>query len=156
MTINRESVSRRDALRMSLATASLLVVAGCQSSRSSADFDAASKDLRGMLDGMATGELDEARLASISRRLEVKARELIDDYQEFKSNLDTLTVNRDVSSDGLGEMASRYQARRIALRNDLYRLQDELRGELSAAEWEEVATALNRKAESIARQKSRG
>ncbi len=146
------SVSRRDALRISLATASLLVVAGCQSGGSAARaFESASKDLRKTLDGMAANDVESARLASISRRLESRSRELLEDHLEFQSNLDTLSILPEVSSAELKRMGSEYQARRITLRNDLLRLQDELRAELTAEEWDEVVDALNNKAKSVAR-----
>lgn len=116
-------ISRREALRIGLATASLLVVSACQSfapfpGRRS-DFDSARDDLREQLDEIATNDVERARLASIARRLEAKARELITDYQEFQANFDTLSIEREVSSADLQRLDQEFQARRIALRNDL-------------------------------------
>ena len=56
----------------------------------------------------------------------------------------------------LKRIGSEYQARRITLRNDLLRLQDELRAELTAEEWDKVVDALNKKAKSVAREVKKG
>ncbi len=149
------SVSRRDALRISLATASLLIVAGCQSNSAKA-LKSANKDLRKTLAGMAANDVQSARLASISRRLESRSRELMEDHLEFQDNFDTLSILPEVSSADLKRLGSEYQARRITLRNDLLRLQDELRAELTAEEWDEVVDALNKKAKSVARDVEKG
>ena len=144
-------VGRRDAIRITLATAASWVVAGCQSSGSRSDFDAASKDLRKTLDGVATSDQERARLASIARSLESTARELLDDYAKFQTDFDALAVDRDTPTADLDSMSRQFQARRIAQRDDLLRLQDELRGELTAEEWDAVVETLNRKALSVAR-----
>jgi hypothetical protein len=148
-------ISRREALRIGLATASLLVVSACHSfvpfSGRRSDFDSASADLREKLDEVATNDVERARLASIARRLEAKARELITDHQEFQTNFDTLSIEREVSSTDLQRLGQEFQSRRIALRNDLLRLQDQLRGELTEEEWDQVVTALNRKAQDVGR-----
>ena len=153
MSIHSEPVvSRRDALRVSLASAALLVVAGCQAGgRSIAQLESASKELRKTIEGMSENDVERVRLASIARRLEARSRELLVDYREFQDDFDTLSINRDVSSSELSRMTDEYQARRIAGRNDLLRLQDDLRAELTADEWDEVVDVLNRKAQSIAR-----
>ena len=62
----------------------------------------------------------------------------------------------EVSSAELKRMGSEYQARRITLRNDLLRLQDELRAELTAEEWDDVIDALNTKAKSVSREIKEG
>ena len=153
MSIHPEPVvSRRDALRVSLASAALLVVAGCQAGGSStAQLESAVKELRKTIEGMSENDVERVRLASITRRLEARSRELLVDYREFQADFDTLSINRDVSSSELSRMTDEYQARRIAGRNDLLRLQDDLRAELTADEWDEVVDILNRKAQSIAR-----
>jgi hypothetical protein len=159
MSIGQDSatgrISRREALRIGLATASLLFVSACQSftafPRRRSDFDSASADLNEKLDEVATDEVERARLASIARRLEAKARELITDYEEFQANLDALSIERQISSADLRRLGQEFEVRRIALRNDLLWLQDELRAELTEAEWDRVVTALNRKAEDVGR-----
>ncbi len=152
MSIHPEPVvSRRDALRVSLASAALLVVAGCQAGGRSKQLESASEELRRTIKGMSENDVERVRLASIARRLEARSRELLVDYREFQADFDTLSINRDVSSSELSRMTDEYQARRIAGRNDLLRLQDDLRAELTADEWDEVVDVLNRKAQSIAR-----
>ena len=54
---------------------------------------------------------------------------------EFQGNFDTLSILPEVSSADLKRLGSEYQARRITLRNDLLRLQDELRAQLTADEF---------------------
>ena len=153
--LRTRNVSRRDAIRISLAAASLLIVAGCQSNSAKA-LESATRDLRKTLDGMAANDVQSARLASISRRLESRSRELMEDHLEFQGNFDTLSILPEVSSADLKRLGTAYQARRITLRNDLLRLQDELRVELTAEEWEKVVDALNKKAKSVTRDIRKG
>ena len=80
----------------------------------------------------------------------------MEDHLEFQGNFDTLSILPEVSSADLKRLGSEYQARRITLRNDLLRLQDELRAELTAEEWAEVVDALNKKAKSVARDVEKG
>ena len=141
-----EEVSRRDALRISVAAAAMLVIGGCKSSGSSKEIDAASKDLGKALDKIASDDAERAELASIARRIQVGAREMLDDYRDFQGQFDTLSAMRDTTSDKLLDVARKYQARRMKLRNGLFRLQDELRSALTAEEWAEVVAILNRKA----------
>ena len=144
-------VSRRDALRLTLA-ASLVVITGCQTTgRSSSELDSANEHLRRTLDGIAVTEEQQARLASVARHIERKARELLNEHREFLAAFDTMLIDPDVTPAELRREGLEFQTRRVALRNDLLHLQDELRVELTAAEWDGVVEALNRKAQSVGR-----
>ncbi len=144
-------MSRRDALRVGLAAASLMFVAGCRSSGRSADLAAAHADLRRALDDFAVDGAERARLSSIAERMADASRKLLEVRQAFVDDFDRLAADPDVSSGDLQHMADGFGARSTALRDDLLRLQDELHAELTREEWVEVVEVLNRKARTLSR-----
>ena len=96
-------VSRREALRVGLAAASLLVLWGCQSSRGSqADLDEAHRSLRRTLDTIAEDDHRQARLASIARRIGNRSRDLVQEHDEFRARLDALSLGGGLSSSSEG------------------------------------------------------
>ena len=143
------TVTRRDALRISLAAASLLVIGGCRSTGSTKQLDKANKDLGKALDQVADNDVQQKELASIARRIHVKVREMIEDHREFRTDFDTLSAKRGVKSEELLRIGREFQKRRVAWRDAVLRLQDELRAAVTAEEWNEVVAVLNRKAEAV-------
>jgi len=156
MTVDQDvetpMVSRREALRTWLATASLLVLSGCQSLKGSgADIEKAHRSLRRTLDDIADGELQEARLASIARRIENRSREFIEEHDEFRAMFDAVSRDRDTTDAQLEDLVGDFARRRTAHRNQLFQLQDELRAELTADEWTEAVEALTQTKQALAR-----
>ena len=143
-------VSRRDILRVGLATASLLLLSGCQSA-SKTDLDNANRSLRRTLDDIAGDDHQEARLASIARRIQNRSRDLVEEHDEFRARFDALTRDRDTTDARLDELIGDFAERRTAHRNELLHLQDELRAELTAEQWAEAVEALTRTKRAIAR-----
>ncbi len=150
--VERSRVSRRQAIRIGLATASLLVLSSCQSPKGSgADLDKAHRSLRRTLDNIAGDDNQQARLASIARRIENRSRELVEEHDEFRARFDALSRDRDTTAAELDELVSEIAGRRTAQRNELLHLQDELRAELTAEEWAEAVKVLTQTKHAIAR-----
>ena len=145
-------VSRREALRVGLAAASLLVLWGCQSSKGSrADLDKAHRSLRRTLDNIAEDDHRQARLASIARRIENRSKELVEEHDEFRARFDALSRDRETTEAQLEELVSAFGSRRTSQRNDLMHLQDELRAELTAEEWVQAVESLTQTQQAYAR-----
>jgi septal ring factor EnvC (AmiA/AmiB activator) len=146
------TVSRRETLRIALTAAALLLVAGCSMFRKSdSDLDTAYRNLRDTLDGIARDDSQQDRLVSIAQRIEKYCRELTREHNEFREQFDALSRKRDTTSSELDELAEGFAARRTVERNDLLRMQDELRAELTEAEWIKAVEALNQTQEAYAR-----
>jgi len=145
------AVSRRDALRITLAAAAMMVVAGCQTSPGSSELEAANKALRNTLEGMPASKERRARLVAIARRIETQSEAMLDDFRAFYDEFDKASIDRTVSGAELERMGREFQTRRVAQRNEMLELQDELRAELTDEEWQEVVETLNRKAASLTR-----
>ena len=136
------AISRRDALRVGATAAALAVVASCASFRKS-DLDKANRDLSRALDELAQGAAQEGKLASIARRIGNRSRELVEEHEEFEERFIALSNDRSVPEDELDSLNSEFSERRTQHRDELLRLQDELRGELTAEQWGEAVKVLN-------------
>lgn len=132
-----------------LAAASLLVVTGCSTFRRSSDPEKQLDELRNLLDEIAENHGEQVRLASIARRIEIRARELVSENQEFVGSFDSLMKTRDVTETQLRWAIDSYSDRRMWLRNDLLQLQDELHQALEPDEWAEVVEILNHASHSL-------
>jgi hypothetical protein len=140
-------LSRRQALK--LATASVLLVTGCATFRQGSDLDAAMSDLDGLLDETA-GNGEQVWLASIARRIKIRAQDLVAEHREFVDSFDRLLREYSVTEVQLNQLIKAYARRRKWLRNDLLRLQDELHASLTPDEWAEVVQVLNRTGKAVA------
>ena len=145
--LQETGLSRREALRIGLATASLFVVSGCQVFGSTSELESARNELMQSLEALGRDDVQEVGLLSIARQIASNTRVLVDEHDAFLSDFDRLTRNRDVSESDLQRLADLFSTRRVELRNGLFRLQDELRAEMTADEWTVVVKALNRKAD---------
>jgi hypothetical protein len=146
--IVQERLSRRDAIRVGIAAATCFFACGCSAfgGESPSEFEQARRELFQILEGLDKGDVQEVRLLTIARRIGSDAGVLLDEQAAFLSDLDRLCCRADVSGSDLQTLADAFAVRRVQLRNDLFGLQDQLRAELSADEWANVAVALNRKA----------
>ena len=129
MTIQSEepiSLNRRQVVQLAAAA---LLVAGCASD--------------------SPGE--QVRMASIARRIENRSRALVAEQEEFTNGFNIMLNTRDITEAQLTDLIDGQSERREWLRNDLFRLQDELHAELTPEEWTEVVEVLNRKGETVAR-----
>ena len=140
-------LSRRRVLR--LAAASVLLVAGCATFRQGSDLDAAMSDLDGLVDEIA-GNGEQVWLASIVRRIEIRARDLVAEHREFVDSFDHLLREHAVGEAQLNQLIKAYARRREWLRNDLLRLQDELHASMTPDDWAEVVQVLNRTGKAVA------
>ena len=140
--------SRRRLLQ--LAAASLVVVSGCSVFRTTSELDEAREELRNLLREIADGEAEEVRLLAIAHRIDTRANELGSEHTAFTENFNELAAKRDVTSDHLTNLVTDYETRRVWLRDDLLRLQDELQAALSDDDWNGVQRIMNRKGEAIA------
>jgi chromosome segregation ATPase len=150
------SVSRRAFVRAGLAAAALVALGGCSMFRRSSDLDTAYSDLQKTLDNLTEDEVRQSRLASIARRIENRCQELTQEHDEFRDRFDSLSRNRDTTSAELVEVVEGFAARRTTQRNELFRLQDELRRELTEEEWDLAVDALAQTQEAYTRPKVSG
>lgn len=144
-----EAISRRQLLN--LAAVSLLVVTGCTSLRGGSELDATHDELGRILEDISDNYGEQVRLASVARRIEIRAGELVAEQREFLGSFDSLMSTRDVTEVQLGQSIDAYSERRKWLRNDLLHLQDELHGALQPDEWAEVVKILNRGGRTVIR-----
>jgi hypothetical protein len=138
-------MTRRDAVRVSLVTAATLVVTGCLSpERSGPDLASAQRQLKRALDDVADDEVARTRLYSIAEQIERRARQLVEEHEAFLVRFDELSRNRGTTESELMDLVDSVAVRqRTALRDDLLRLQDELRAEVTRDDWAIVAEVLN-------------
>ena len=145
-------VSRREFLRVATAAAALLALGGCATFRGSSALDKAYSDLQETLEDIAEDDdVRQSRLASIGRRIENRCRELTQEHDEFREQFHTLSRNRDTASADLSEVVGGFTARRTQQRNELLRMQDELRNELTEKEWALAVEPLNETQEAYTR-----
>ena len=140
-------LSRRQALK--LAVASVLLVSGCSTMTSSSDLDAAMSDLDVALNQIG-GNGEQEKLASIARRIEARAQDLAAKHRVFSDDFDRLLSEYDATEAQLEQLIETYATRRVALRNDLLQLQDELHAALTPDQWAEVVEVLNNTGNAIA------
>lgn len=145
-------LSRREALRISLASSALLLITGCSSLRKSeSEQDKAFRKLRSTLDSLAGDTEQQARLISIAERIERTSRDLIIEHDDFLEQFEGAARKRETESATLATIVAGFDKRRARQRNDLLQIQDELRAELTEQEWALAIEALNRKTEAIKR-----
>ena len=142
-------LSRRQALKLTVAA--LLVVGGCARFSRRTDLDTAINDLNELLDDIAANG-EQIWLASIARRIEIRARDLLAEHSEFVSSFDALLTTYDVTEVQLMQVIEAHSMRREWLRNDLLRLQDELHASISQEDWGMVIKVLNRTGNAITTQ----
>ena len=142
----RTELSRRAVLRVGVAAASLSLLSGCQVFGAPSELEAARSELVQALEALDRNDAQEVRLMTIARQISSNARVLVDEHDAFLADFDRLTRNRDVSEPDLQRFAELFSARRLAMRDGLLLLQDELRAELTDEEWTRVVAALNKKA----------
>lgn len=106
-------------------------------------------DLDGLLDETA-GNGEQVWLASIARRIKIRAQDLVAEHREFVDSFDRLLREYSVTEVQLNQFIKAYARRRKWLRNDLLRLQDELHASLTPDEWAEVVQVLNRTGKAVA------
>lgn len=141
-------LSRRQALRMALATSALLVLEGCGTLRRS-DLDKARRDLLHTIAELAKDDEREDVLRSIGQRIADAAFELYDESEAFIERFDKQSKDRDISADQIQNTVNRFELRRVELRRNVLEAQDDLRRELTREEWAQAVQALNRKAKAV-------
>jgi hypothetical protein len=127
----------------------MLVISGCANLRRGSDLDAYQMELRDLLEGMADDDADEVALLSVAQRISIRSRDLVAEHQEFAASFAALMSERDATEEQLADMVGRHQDRRQWLRDDLLRLQDELRAQIGPDDWADVSAVLNRKAPAV-------
>jgi uncharacterized protein YlxW (UPF0749 family) len=139
-------LDRRQLLK--LATASILVVTGCASTRGGSGLDAAVSEL-----GRLTEEMDgkeQQRITAIVQRIQEQANGLADEHRSFTDSFDRLLAANDATETQLQQLVENYNDRRVLKRNELLHLQDELHAAMRPEDWAEIVRALNRAGKSLA------
>ena len=147
-----KALDRREALRIALATSALLLVSGCGSFRKSdSSLDKAYLNLQETLDDIATDDIRQDRLFSIARQIEKRCQELTREHDEIHQQFDALSRKRDTTSFELTELMEGFATRSTVERDELLRMQDELRAELTEQEWTVAVEALDQTREAYTR-----
>ena len=115
------------------------------------DLDRAIAELHRVLGGLTDDQAKTERLSEIAEQISVNAKTLVAQQYKFFDEFDNLSRKADTSEGVLLADIEQYQARRTEQRKRLFRLQDELRAELTDEEWQDVAQVLNRKLDAVAR-----
>ena len=139
--------TRRDSLRIALAASALTLLGACRSSNPEKEFAKTSEELTELLERVAKDDVERVELASVARRIRSMARELINDHRQFLTHFDQLTANADVATPDIRRVGERFLARRTKQRDDLLRLQGELRTRLQDEEWDEAVEIMSRRIE---------
>ena len=149
----KASVSRRDFFNIGLAGAALLALSGCASIRGpkKSDLDKATTDLRNLLEGFEGDGARQARLASIGHRIENRCREVVELKSDFIRRMGNLSRRRATPSSELTALVEDFSVRRVKYREELFGVQDELRQELTQAEWVQAVQVLNSGAHAFSR-----
>ena len=88
-------------------------------------------------------------LQSIARRIEIRARNLAAEHQEFVDSFDRLLSEHDTTEAQLYQLIDKYTKRRRWLRDDLLYLQDELHASLGPEDWARVVQVLNQTGKAV-------
>jgi hypothetical protein len=126
-----------------LAAVALLAVAACGSTGWSGELDAAFRDLSSALEGMAEDDAERDRLRDLARQIETLGRELLAKHLAFQEEFDAGTADPAVAVADLRRRTNDYQRDRVRMRDELLRVQGELRSELSEADWGAVIDTLS-------------
>lgn len=133
-------INRRRLLEV--AVASLLVVSGCATLRQTTELDSSINGLAAALSSIPD-DGNQVMLQSIARRIEIRARNLAAEHQEFVDSFDRLLSEYETTEAQLHQMIEQYAKRRKWLRDDLLYLQDELHASLEPEDWTKVVEMLN-------------
>jgi hypothetical protein len=148
------TLNRREALRISLASSALLLIAGCSVfKKSESDLDKAFRNLRTTIDSFSADTDQQARLISIAERIEKSCRDLTYEHDTFINLFEAEAQQREISSTVLDEIVEGFGQRRTVERDQLLRIQDELRAELTEQEWKTAVEALDQTREAYTRPK---
>ena len=144
--IQQTRLSRREVLRVGVASASLFVVSGCSLFGGGSELEEARSELVEALKKLEREQPQEVQLLAIARRIGAESRVMVDEHLASLLDLDGLSRNADVSAAELTTFGKSFRAHRNDVLMDLLRLQDELRAELTDEEWPTVVKAINRHA----------
>ena len=148
------TLNRREALRISLASSALLLIAGCSAFRKSeSDLDKAFRNLTTTMDSLAADSDQQASLISIAERIEQSCRDLTFEHDAFVEQFEVEAQRRDTSAAELEKIVQGFGQRRTSERDQLLRIQDELRAELTEQEWVTAVKALDQTREAYTRPK---
>ena len=84
-------------------------------------------------------------LESLADSLHKKSSQLLADHQDFLENFNDSASDRTVSGEELEDLYEAYESQRVAQRNDILRLQDDLHAAVPAEAWTDIRDVLNRK-----------
>jgi len=115
---------------------------------SGTELDSSINNLATALSSITDNE-NQAMLQSIARRIEIRARNLAAEHQEFVDSFDRLLSEHDTTEAQLYQLIDKYTKRRRWLRDDLLYLQDELHASLGPEDWARVVQVLNQTGKAV-------
>lgn len=140
-------ITRRELLIGAAATA-CLVASGCATFRRGSDLDVALADLDSLL-SQIDGE-DDRTLVAIAEKISAESHALLETHREFAADFNRKAADRTVPDASLVKMVNDYEADRLAGRDTLLQIQDELHAAVPADAWPDVLEVLNRKSAALA------
>lgn len=139
------ALSRRQALRVGLATAALLWLEACTTTNPSSDgLSSAHQHLQQTLADIADNEAQLETLTAIATDIEAQGEQLLAAHQAFLVAFDRLSLERNTESQVLLDLATDYNIEMTRQREALLRAQFAMREELEEDDWAAVVRALNR------------
>ena len=141
------NLERRDFI-IALSASALVLATGCATFRRESEIDAAFNDLDELL--AVTGEDNLDGVVPIVEQMRADSRALLDIHETFVVKFNSMAADRSATLDDLNSLVDGYHADRKSKRDDLLRLQDDLREALPTDAWPDVQRVLNSKSQAIA------
>lgn len=148
MTEHEPELDRRHVLRVAVGAACLATLQSCRLfGGTTSELSDARAELERAIEAFDRDDLAEVRLLTIAREISSGARLLVEEQAAFLGDFNRLLGRYDVEAEGAAAFAREFGARRIRVRDGLFRLVGQLRSAVSDAEWTQIVAAITRQAD---------
>ena len=145
-------MNRRELLA-GLAALALIPLSGCALLPSEDELDTLIRELESLIAILPAEDRREAQ--AVASNIEETAEQLLRLHRDFLGRFNDSAADRSVAADILRQMTVTYSEERIALRNRLLYLQDDLHRALPETMWAEASRILNEKSPALTPQTGR-
>ena len=146
-------MNRRDLLT-GLAALALVPLSGCALLRSEGELDTLIRELESLIAILPAADRRDAQ--AIAEDIEETAAQLLRLHREFLATFNDSAADRSIAADALRQITVAYSEERVALRNRLLYLQDDLHRALPETTWAEASRILNDNSPALAPRTGRG